>query len=290
MIKRKVFLASLLCLSLVFIYSIGVLGSLAASDSSIPTVTLVTSNGQAGFTINRSDDKLFDDFTGAMPGDTLTKTIRVESASGNSGDFNIYLYAVLEENQSSVEKSSTSKKSSSEFLNAMSMSVKNKASTELKVLNTNTSNSKGVLLGSFKPGDSDSLTISFTLPLTMGNDFQDAESILAWHFYAEQVVIESGGGSITPYEPAPSTSPSPTPTLSPTEIPDEDTPTGDLPTNIGTEPVPIGDSPQTGDNSQLLFWIIMMVGSGSAISIILIFGRNDFFKNRKKLVQNSSKH
>ena len=278
MIKRKIFLASFLCLSLIFIYSVGVLGSLAASESDDPTVTLITSNGQASFTINRSDNKLFGDYSGAMPGDTITNTVKVASSSVNSGNFNIYLYAVAAE------------ASNKDFLNAMSLMVKNKVNTELKVLNAASSNNaKGVLLGTFRPGDSDILTISFTLPIDMGNSFQGTESIVEWHFYAEQVISDGGVISvITPDNPVPSPTPTPMPSSTPTEIPDDDTPTGDLPVDIGTEPVPTGDSPQTGDSSNLLMWVIIMVGSGSALTAILTFERKYLFKSHKNVSLKSS--
>lgn len=260
--KNKLFLISVLTLAIIFTLSISSLGTLALEANANPTVTLVTSGGQASFTFNRADGNLFDNFKGVMPGDTLTQTITVESASGNSGNFLIYLYAV--EGTETVAG----------FLDGMTLKVMD-GSNELKILNANNNSAKGILLGTFYPGSKKNLTISLTLPIEMGDSFQGAKSIVDWYFYAEQVfdVI------ILDNSPVPVPSPSPSP--APSEIPDDDTPTRDLPvvdipdsdSATGNIPIAIDDAPQTGDDSHPLIWVLLMIGSGSALTCLLVFGR-----------------
>ncbi len=278
--KRKLFLPSVFVLSLIFIFSISTLGTLAAElvDTS-PTVTLGTYNGSFGFTINRADGNLFDNLDAFMPGDTLTRTFNVKSDSGNSSDFNIYLYA-LPGDETVVG-----------FLNGMTLQVFD-GSTELAVMNAGSQNSsKGVLLGQFSPGSSKSFEVKVTLPLTMGDTFQGASSIVDWHFYAEELTVVPYYYSYPPYypptsppvSPSPSVSVSPSPQVSPspspstvpvpTTIPDDNTPTGNLPGGIGNEPVPTGSSPQTGDNSNIAVWIVLTALSGSALTVLLLFGK-----------------
>ncbi|MFB0920504.1 MAG: LPXTG cell wall anchor domain-containing protein [Oscillospiraceae bacterium] len=276
--KRKLFLPSVLILSLIFIFSISTLGTLAAElGDTGTTVTLGTYNGSFGFTINRTDGNLFDNLDEVMPGDILTKTVTVKSDSANSSDFNIYLYALP--GDETVEG----------FLSGMTLQVFDGA-TEMPVMNADSQNgSKGVLLGQFSPGSSKNLELKVTLPLTMGDAFQGASSIIEWHFYAEEIVVIPHDYSYPPYyppesppvSPSPSSSPSPLPSSSPsptpppTTIPDDNTPTGNLPGGIGDEPVPTGDTPQTGDSSSLAVWIALTVISGSALTVLLLFGKKE---------------
>ena len=278
--KRKLFLPSVFVLSLIFIFSISTLGTLAAElvDTS-PTVTLGTYNGSFGFTIDRTDGNLFDNLDKVMPGDTLSRTFNVKSDSANSVDFNIYLYALP--GDETVEG----------FLNGMTLQVFDGAA-ELPVMNADSQNgSKGVLLGQFSPGSSKKLELKVTLPLAMGDTFQSASSIINWHFYAEELTVIPHDYSNPPYyppttpqvspspsvpvSPSPQASPSPSPSVVPvpTTIPDDNTPSGNLPANIGNEPVPTGNSPQTGDNSNIALWIGLTVLSGSALTVLLIFGK-----------------
>lgn len=268
--KSKLFLPSVLILSLIFIFSVSTLGTLAAElGGTNPTVTLGTYNGSFGFTINRTDGNLFDSLTSVMPGDTLTQTITVKSDSGNSSNFNIYLYALPGD------------ETVNGFLQGMTLRVFD-GTTELPVMNAGSENtSKGVLLGEFAPGSSKNLELTVTLPLAMGDGFQAASSIVNWHFYAEELTVNPHDYSYPPSFPSPSPSISPPPSVSPstspapppTTIPDDNTPAGNLPGSIGDEPVPTGDTPQTGDNSNFAVWIVLAALSGSALTVLLVFGK-----------------
>lgn len=272
--KRNLLIASILCVSLIFIYSVGALGTLAVANNADPTVTLTASGNQASFAINRDDSSLFDNLSGFMPGDTRTQKLIVESASGNSGKFNIYMYAV-----NSV---------SSSFIDNFVLNLNGTNSNILKASEANDANiiaAKRVLLGAFNPGDNKTINVSLTLPIETGNNFQNAEGTVEWHFYAEQVsdgtIINGGGG--TYYNPLPSatTIPSPSPPLAATPSPSpKEENTEPEPTNIGSEAVPTGSSPQTGDESHLVLWIIVMVASGSSLTCLLVFGKNDLKKSK----------
>jgi len=283
--KSKLFLTSVLILAALFICSIGALGTLATEENENPTITLVASGNQANFTFNRDDGNLFDNFSGVMPGDTLTQTITVESARGNSGQFRIYLYAAPGE------------ETVPDFLKSMTLKVLS-GGTELNVMDAYKESgvenpyAKGVLLGTFHPGDSKNLTVSLTLPIEMNNSFQNAKSFVDWYLYAEQS-INSGGGE------GPYPTPEPSPDDPPIDIPDDDTPAGDLPdADIPDDeipggdlpsgkPVPIEDIPKTGDSSNPLLWVMLMVGSGSGLTGLLVFGQNGRKSKERQMISHT---
>ena len=272
--RSKLFLASVFALSLVFIFSVSALGTLAADlGDTDPTITLGTYNGVFGFSINRADSNLFDndELSAAMPGDVINEKVTVKSDYSNSSSFKIYLYAL------------PASESIPGFLQSLTLRVF-EGSTELNVMNAGTDNSsKGVFLGEFSPGSSKELKLDVTLPLTMDNTYQGASSNIEWHFYAEEITGSVFYESYPPNisspspspSPSPSVSPSPSPSISPvpTELPDDNTPGGALPVEVGDAPVPTGDTPQTGDNSSTVLWVVLMVTSGSALVCLLVFKR-----------------
>ncbi|MFR1051813.1 MAG: LPXTG cell wall anchor domain-containing protein [Lachnospirales bacterium] len=307
--KRKkmsrLLIAASLCLALIFTYSAGALAvQVLAADPDVPTVTIVGSGSTAKFTFNRpkqTDESaqtraavphdttvdLFDSFKNVMPGDHLIQPIRVEAAAGNDSSYKVYLYARVCGDNAEANLA---------FLNAMTLKV-SQGTDELDVLNAG-EDAQGIYLGTFERGNGKDLTVDLTVPIEMGNEFQDAECYVDWYFYAEQVV--NGGGDDKPDHtpkpsatPDPSVTPSPTPTTPPpaessdVEIDDGDVPEGGLPDiddgdvphgglpdiEIGEDGVPLGDMPQTGDDTNLPLLLGAMVVSGSTLAGILIFGR-----------------
>ncbi|NCB74092.1 MAG: hypothetical protein EOM51_05030 [Clostridia bacterium] len=258
---KKLYLPCAILLAAVFLFSIGNLGALALELGDNPTVTLVAGGGSVAFTFNRSDGNLFDSFAGIMPGDSLMQTITVKSAAGNSGSFKIYLRA-----EPAVE-------SSDNFADEFTLKVFDGAS-ELNLLSGDSS--LGVLLGTFSPGSSKDLTVSLTVPLSMDNSFQGARSLVNWHFYAEEVYYYD------PPPPSPSIFPSPSPSPSPSDSPAPSPSSTPVPSSSPSiSPSPGNpDYPQTGDNSHTLLWVLLMIGSGTALTLLLTFGNKHKSKEK----------
>ena len=250
---RKLYLPCAILLAAVFLFSIGNLGALALELGENPTVTLIASGGSAAFTFNRSDGNLFDNFAGVMPGDSLQQMITVKSASGNSGSYKIYL------------KTETTTEDSADFADQLTVKVFDGAHE----LNTSTGDgSYGVLLGTFSPGSSKDLKVTLNVPISMDNGFQGARSPVNWHFYAEEVYYYVP----SPATPTVSPSPSPTPTASPSPAPSPSSSPApsSSPTILPSPGNP--DYPQTGDDSNTLLWVLLMIGSGSALTLLMTFG------------------
>lgn len=301
----KLALAAILCTAFVFVYSAGALAAVVLNSdgpNSIPTVTLTATSANATFGFNRADTNLFDSFEDVMPGDTLTQNVRVQTAAGNPNRYRIYLYA-----RPSAEAGQTEG-----FLEAMQLAVmKNGVRLPVEQANAGT---QGVLLGAFDANQSEDLTVQLTVPIEMGNEFQGANGLVDWMFYAEQET-----GDTPPPNPDPNPNPNPNPNPTPdtpsggggsrrpiptpntpmpvVTVPDTDVPLGELDLtdpvtgdeeiivedteiplalpeiDIDEEAVPLSGIPKTGDSSPLLLMIILMIGSGTALTALICFGK-----------------
>ena len=138
-----------------------------------------------------TDTDLFDNFKGAMPGDTLTETITVENAQKNCDSVKIYLRAVLHDQSNPLSASvvlTERRDTMQDFLSQLSMTVKQgdkvlfeAAPSELDGLAEN------VLLGTFKNGASTTLTVELHVPLELGNEYAERVGEVDWVFTAEEV-------------------------------------------------------------------------------------------------------
>lgn len=102
-----------------------------------------------------------------------------------------------------------------------------------------------VLLESLRPGEEVTLDLTLTVPLEMGNEFQDVAGYLDWAFKVEEIKDP---------EPTPTPTPTPEPTPEPTPTP---------------TPVPV--TPDTGDISNTLFYAVMFAISAAALIVIFLF-------------------
>ena len=277
-------------------------GSILGAASAAPgggdsQVTLVETRSGASFTLSGDGDNLFQNFEGVLPGDTLSQTITVAADRGNDHSFYIYLYArectTVGDAEHPAASGASSVVSAADFLDYLNITV-DAAGKDLgdgTHLGAGTGKS-GVLLGTFDAGESLALTVDLEVDLQMGNDFQKAAAYIDWVFYAEQVPDPTP----PPYDdddddPRPTPTPTPTPTP-PVTIPDEpvpqgpseedvdiedpDVPQSDLPPTeeeIVDEGVPMGDMPQTGDDSGLYLWMALAAVSGCGLVYLLVTGR-----------------
>lgn len=277
-------------------------GSILGAASAAPgggdsQVTLVETRSGASFTLSGDGDNLFQNFEGVLPGDTLSQTITVAADRGNDHSFYIYLYArectTVGDAEHPAASGASSVVSAADFLDYLNITV-DAAGKDLgdgTHLGAGTGKS-GVLLGTFDAGESLALTVDLEVDLQMGNDFQKAAAYIDWVFYAEQVPDpdpEPGPDDDDDDDDDPRPTPTPTPTVTipdepvpqgPSEedvdIEDPDVPQSDLPPTeeeIVDEGVPMGDMPQTGDDSGLYLWMALAAVSGCGLVYLLVTGR-----------------
>lgn len=121
-----------------------------------------------------SDSDLFENFKGVMPGDVITQTITVKNNSNKK--VRIYLKA---EPVSDIHR---------DFLSQLSMTVdcKNKEIFDAAASETAQLTNK-TLLGTFKKNGSTELTVTLTVPETLGNEYMGEIGIVPWTFMVEEI-------------------------------------------------------------------------------------------------------
>ena len=277
------------------------LGAMAAEvlvpDSGTPTVTLTATGSSAAFSFNRDDKNLFDSFSGVMPGDTLDQKVTLAAASANPHSYNVYLYAKL----NAEGKTEAELQAAQDFLDELGLTV-TKGSDTLDLISTPGTGEQGVALGTLAPGQTLDLTVALTVDINVGNEIQAARAELDWVFYAQEIIPSSGGGGDDrPSRPStPPTGPSEPPTviipggdvpLGPGETPAPgggsvdgdgeeeiigggDVPLGPAPDiDANEEGTPVGDMPQTGDESHLLLWGLLALASGGGLVLLIVTGK-----------------
>lgn len=127
-----------------------------------------------------SPTDLFENFKGVMPGDTLTQKIDVRNAADEKVNVKIYMRAL------------GAKEGSEEFLSQMTLNVKAMDGAELfdAPADQTAQLSDWVCLGTFKSGANTTLDVSLNVPITMGDDFQQAIGYLDWEFMVEEFPVD----------------------------------------------------------------------------------------------------
>ena len=141
-----------------------------------------------------SPTDLFTDFKGVMPGDELNQTIRVKN--DGAADVNVEIFIKAE---GAVEDE--------EFLSQMNLIVT--APEEKELFNAPADETGGltdwVSLGTFKKGADTEIEAALSVPVTMGNDFQDRIGKLNWKFKVNEYPVPE---KAEPAEPDKSGNPS----------------------------------------------------------------------------------
>ncbi|MEA4920928.1 MAG: hypothetical protein VB078_08415 [Clostridiaceae bacterium] len=263
---KRVFSVAI-ALALVFSLSIKALADEIVS-SGMPTV-IFTSDREFTFS---DDDDLFDNFKNMVPGDTVTQQIRVTSQA--SGKYDIYLYAQVPNSPGEVTPMRLYNINVTELLDYITVTDKNGNVLELRSAGAGTD---GVKIGRFSSGTEDVLTVTVELPVSLGNEYQDAKAYINWIFYAQEY-IESEPDPDPDPDPEPNPDPEPEPEPEPDpeppiDIDEPDVPGDEIPPieDIEEPAVPLDELPETGDNSGLIVPAIIMVLSGSALASVLLF-------------------
>lgn len=141
-----------------------------------PTVTYSGNSGNFVF----APENLFADFKGVMPGDTLTEQIEVKNNANNKVDVKIYMRAL-----GATENA--------DFLNQLTLTVKQ---GETVLFSDKADQTAGLTnwkpLGTFKSGSKTTLDVTLEVPITMGDEFQDAIGELQWEFLVEEFPVKEG--------------------------------------------------------------------------------------------------
>ena len=146
---------------------------------------------------------LFGKFKGVMPGDTLTETItfKNETATSRSRYVKLYIQALAHGGKKNppVAETAETVATMTEFLSRLSMKVWNGA--EL-IYEASPDELDGLaepkLLGTFRKGETATLTVELTVPLELDNDFANRLGEVDWKFTAEEYTSGGGKPTVTP--------------------------------------------------------------------------------------------
>ena len=126
---------------------------------------------------------LFTEFKNVIPGDELTDSIEVINNSKEGKTVKVYLRALAPEEE--------------DFLKEMTLKVDANSGTLFEAsANETTGLSDWVLLGTLQKGGSATLNLTLNVPITMGDDYQNAKGTVNWEFKIEEDEPETPDTSV----------------------------------------------------------------------------------------------
>lgn len=152
---------------------------------------------------NHTSTDLFGSFKGVMPGDTLTETvtIRNESTTANTDYVKLYIVAVPHgQANAPVDTHITDTDAMNAFLSNFTMTVAQgtKQIFSGKPNAVGSFGGTGCLLGTFRKGESTTLTVTLSLDIQADNTVANGEGEVDWKFIAEEYTGSTKPPVVTP--------------------------------------------------------------------------------------------